>query len=114
MSGQSGKTSALSVAVTCEPNRSRANVDAAANLFLGREMKTRWGTLDDTAMEAEARKVMGMTVFSGMLIATILGVCLIPMLYVVIEKMIGGAKKHAPAASPTAPPALAGHGHGGH
>src|SRR5262245_4246603 len=49
---------------------------------------------------AEARKVMGMTVFSGMLVATILGVLLIPMLYVAVEKMIGlgGAKK------PTAPP----------
>lgn len=35
------------------------NVDAAANLFLGRELLTKWGTLDDTAMEAEARKVMG-------------------------------------------------------
>ncbi|HEY1981366.1 MAG TPA: ATP-binding cassette domain-containing protein [Xanthobacteraceae bacterium] len=35
------------------------NVDTAANLFLGREMRTRWGTLDDIAMEAEARKVMG-------------------------------------------------------
>jgi D-xylose transport system ATP-binding protein len=35
------------------------NVDAAANLFLGRELKTAWGTLDDVAMEAEARKVMG-------------------------------------------------------
>ncbi len=35
------------------------NVDAAANLFLGRELKTRWGTLDDAAMESEARKVMG-------------------------------------------------------
>lgn len=35
------------------------NVDAAANLFLGREMLTRWGTLDDVGMEAEARKVMG-------------------------------------------------------
>ncbi len=35
------------------------NVDAAANLFLGRELKTSWGTLDDVAMEAEARKVMG-------------------------------------------------------
>jgi HAE1 family hydrophobic/amphiphilic exporter-1 len=34
---------------------------------------------------AEARKVMGMTVFSGMLVATILGVCLIPLLYVTIE-----------------------------
>jgi D-xylose transport system ATP-binding protein len=35
------------------------NVDAAANLFLGRELRTPWGTLDDIAMEAEARKVMG-------------------------------------------------------
>ncbi|MCB1445387.1 MAG: sugar ABC transporter ATP-binding protein [Rhizobiaceae bacterium] len=35
------------------------NVDAAANLFLGREILTAWGTLDDVAMEAEARKVMG-------------------------------------------------------
>src|ERR1700683_3740984 len=35
------------------------NVDIAANLFLGRELRTRWGTLDDIAMEAEARKVMG-------------------------------------------------------
>jgi D-xylose transport system ATP-binding protein len=35
------------------------NVDAAANLFLGRELLTRWGTLDDVAMEAQARKVMG-------------------------------------------------------
>jgi D-xylose transport system ATP-binding protein len=35
------------------------NVDAAANLFLGRELRTKWGTLDDVAMEAEARKVMG-------------------------------------------------------
>ena len=35
------------------------NVDAAANLFLGRELLTPWGTLDDAAMEAEARKVMG-------------------------------------------------------
>jgi D-xylose transport system ATP-binding protein len=35
------------------------NVDAAANLYLGREILTRWGTLDDAAMEAQARKVMG-------------------------------------------------------
>ncbi|MGR6468686.1 ATP-binding cassette domain-containing protein [Rhizobium sp. PAMB 3182] len=35
------------------------NVDAAANLFLGREILTKWGTLDDAAMEAEAREVMG-------------------------------------------------------
>ncbi|MEW7006335.1 MULTISPECIES: ATP-binding cassette domain-containing protein [unclassified Lentilitoribacter] len=35
------------------------NVDAAANLYLGREILTNFGTLDDTAMEAEARRVMG-------------------------------------------------------
>jgi len=35
------------------------NIDAAANLFLGRELKTRLGTLDDVAMEAATRKVMG-------------------------------------------------------
>jgi len=35
------------------------NIDAAANLYLGRELRTRVGTLDDVAMEAECRKVMG-------------------------------------------------------
>ena len=35
------------------------NVDAAANLYLGRELRTKWGTLDDIAMESQARKVMG-------------------------------------------------------
>ncbi len=35
------------------------NVDAAANLYLGRELRTRFGTLDDAAMESECREVMG-------------------------------------------------------
>jgi D-xylose transport system ATP-binding protein len=35
------------------------NVDAPANVFLGREMTTRWGTMDDGAMENATRKVMG-------------------------------------------------------
>jgi len=34
------------------------NIDAAANIFLGRELLTRWGTLNDAEMEAETRKVM--------------------------------------------------------
>ena len=34
------------------------NVDAAANLYLGRELRTKIGTLNDVAMEAECRKVM--------------------------------------------------------
>ncbi|OYU96398.1 MAG: hydrophobe/amphiphile efflux-1 family RND transporter [Bacteroidetes bacterium B1(2017)] len=48
--------------------------------------------LTATGAGAEARKVMGMTVFSGMVVATILGVILIPGLYVFIDK-IGGSKK---------------------
>jgi len=48
---------------------------------------------------AEARKVMGVAVFSGMLIATLLGVCLIPMLFVLIEKILGRGAHVAAAAS---------------
>jgi D-xylose transport system ATP-binding protein len=33
------------------------NLDAVANLFLGRELLTRWNTLDDHRMDAGARKV---------------------------------------------------------
>ena len=35
------------------------NLDAASNLFLGRELTTGMGTLDQARMEAETRKVMG-------------------------------------------------------
>jgi D-xylose transport system ATP-binding protein len=35
------------------------NVDAPANVFLGREVTTWWGTLDDGSMEDATRKVMG-------------------------------------------------------
>jgi D-xylose transport system ATP-binding protein len=35
------------------------NVDASANLFLGRELKTRIGSLDDSAMESATRNVIG-------------------------------------------------------
>ena len=41
---------------------------------------------------AEARKVMGMSVFSGMITATVIGVILIPAFYVFIE---GKKKKKA-------------------
>jgi HAE1 family hydrophobic/amphiphilic exporter-1 len=42
-------------------------------------------------LTAEGRKVMGMAVFSGMLVATILGVLIVPALYIFIEKI--GKKK---------------------
>lgn len=35
------------------------NLDAASNLFLGREIVTPLGMVDDAAMEAETRKIMG-------------------------------------------------------
>ena len=35
------------------------NIDAPSNMFLGRELMTRWGTLDDSAMEDATRKLMG-------------------------------------------------------
>jgi hypothetical protein len=58
---------------------------------------------------------MGMTVFSGMLVATFLGVLLIPMLFVAVEKITGGSKEHAPAGAAVPPQKLATeHGHGGH
>ncbi|HSB98147.1 MAG TPA: multidrug efflux RND transporter permease subunit [Spongiibacteraceae bacterium] len=54
---------------------------------------------------AEARKVMGMAVFCGMLIATFLGICLVPVLFVVIEKLVSKPDKKAGAGmSPDAKP----------
>ena len=35
------------------------NLDAASNVFLGRELTTATGLVDDDAMEAETRKIMG-------------------------------------------------------
>jgi D-xylose transport system ATP-binding protein len=35
------------------------NQDAPSNMFLGRELMTRWGTLDESAMEDATRKIMG-------------------------------------------------------
>jgi D-xylose transport system ATP-binding protein len=35
------------------------NINAPGNVFLGRELRTKWGTLDDSAMEDATRKVIG-------------------------------------------------------
>jgi HAE1 family hydrophobic/amphiphilic exporter-1 len=56
---------------------------------------------------AEGRKVMGMAVFAGMLIATILGVLLIPVLFVVVGKIIG---RRAVKTVPVAAQPIAHHG----
>lgn len=55
---------------------------------------------------AEARKVMGTTVFSGMLVATIIGVILIPAFFVMIE---GNKRKAAAQAAPAVAAAEANH-----
>jgi len=54
-----------------------------------------------TGAGAEARKVMGMAVFAGMLAATALGVFFVPLLFVLVERVRGGGQP-APA-GPTAP-----------
>jgi hydrophobe/amphiphile efflux-1 (HAE1) family protein len=51
---------------------------------------------------AEARKVMGMTVFSGMLVATLIGVLVVPALYVMVDRYIarsGSPKKNTESES---------------
>ena len=52
-----------------------------------------------TGAGAEARKVMGMTVFSGMLAATVLGVLLVPALYVFIGRF--GSPNPNPSQGPS-------------
>jgi hydrophobe/amphiphile efflux-1 (HAE1) family protein len=69
--------------------------------------------LTATGAGAEARKVMGMAVFAGMLIATILGVLLVPMLFVAVERLIGSSAAHPAKAAPPPEPAVAAHGGGG-
>jgi multidrug efflux pump subunit AcrB len=49
---------------------------------------------------AEGRKVMGMAVFSGMLLATLLAVFLIPVLFVMVSKIFGTAPAPAPSPAP--------------
>jgi HAE1 family hydrophobic/amphiphilic exporter-1 len=46
---------------------------------------------------AAARQMLGTTVVSGMLAATVFGVFLVPSLFVMVERLVG--KKHAPAPS---------------
>jgi HAE1 family hydrophobic/amphiphilic exporter-1 len=47
---------------------------------------------------------MGMAVFSGTLVATIIGVIVVPGLYILIESIGGKNKKHTPPAAPTVSP----------
>ena len=53
-----------------------------------------------TGAGAEARVVMGMTVFSGMLVATVIGVLLVPALYVFVERYIARSDGRDTASTP--------------
>jgi HAE1 family hydrophobic/amphiphilic exporter-1/multidrug efflux pump len=58
-----------------------------------------------TGAGAAARQAMGTAVFGGMLIATLLGVVVVPVLYVVIERLVERrrARAEAPDAATVAP-----------
>jgi HAE1 family hydrophobic/amphiphilic exporter-1 len=62
---------------------------------------------------AEGRKVMGMAVFAGMLVATVLGVILVPVLYVMVGRLSerGGARKVGVLARESEPRKTASGGH---
>lgn len=52
---------------------------------------------------AESRKVMGMAVFSGMIVATLVGLILVPSMYVLIERFGGSKKKSGEDGQPSEP-----------
>ncbi len=53
-----------------------------------------------TGAGAAARRMLGTAVVSGMLAATLLGIFFIPALFVVVERLAGGRKKHEKAVVP--------------
>ncbi len=60
-----------------------------------------------TGSGANSRRMMGVAVFFGMLVATVIGVFLTPAFFVIVEKMAGRGKKKPVPAPPSAPPAPA-------
>jgi HAE1 family hydrophobic/amphiphilic exporter-1 len=79
---ESGK-SALDAALEAARQRFRPILMTAFSFILGV-----LPLLVASGAGAEARKVMGMTVFSGMLVATVVGVLIVPALYVFVERYV--------------------------
>ena len=88
--------SALDSAVSAARDRFRPILMTAFSFILGVVP-----LLIATGAGAEARKVMGMTVFSGMAAATVIGVILVPALYVFVEKVSGRSKGGSATGKPT-------------
>jgi HAE1 family hydrophobic/amphiphilic exporter-1 len=86
--------SALDAALSAAKDRFRPILMTAFSFILGV-----LPLLVASGAGAEARKVMGMTVFSGMLAATVMGVLIIPALYVLVERLSGRDKPSAKAMS---------------
>jgi multidrug efflux pump subunit AcrB len=87
--------SALDAALSAARDRFRPILMTAFSFILGVTP-----LLVATGAGAEARKVMGMTVFSGMLAATILGILIVPALFVLVERLSGRDKNNGPPAVP--------------
>ncbi len=79
---ESGK-SALDAALEAARQRFRPILMTAFSFILGV-----LPLLVASGAGAEARKVMGMTVFSGMLVSTVIGVLVVPALYVFVDRFI--------------------------
>jgi HAE1 family hydrophobic/amphiphilic exporter-1 len=93
---------ALATLAACGPIQSTAAlIDADVELEAARA----------SGAGAEGRKVMGMAVFAGMLVATILGVVLVPVLFVVIERLFGGKGEGKGAEAAELEPRKAAGGH---
>jgi len=82
--------SALNAAIAAAKDRFRPILMTAFSFILGVIP-----LLIASGAGAEARKVMGMTVFAGMASATVIGVLLVPALFVFIEKLSGRGKPGA-------------------
>ena len=91
--------SALDAALSAAKDRFRPILMTAFSFILGV-----LPLLVASGAGAEARKVMGMTVFSGMLAATVLGVLIIPALYVLISRLSGTDKGEPQQDSPPPEP----------
>ncbi|HUU73897.1 MAG TPA: efflux RND transporter permease subunit, partial [Burkholderiales bacterium] len=84
--------SALDAAISAARDRFRPILMTAFSFILGVIP-----LLIASGAGAEARKVMGMTVFAGMATATVIGVLLVPALFVFIEKLSGRGKLNTDA-----------------
>jgi len=64
-----------------------------------------------TGAGAAARRALGTAVFSGMMAATLLAVFIVPVLYVLVNRLVSGRAAHSPIAAEAHPAPVLGGGH---